>query len=519
MKPLAYCIAIVSMIVFCSIPILLSADCDMMAMIGIQNTTLGTLQYSDGEFNDPNDYFDFLRSRSGPSDMDNPLNSDGYGIIYYVAGNSLVDEEQQFYKTGFNTWYLPDNHDPMDNAEGIILNPSVESTIVLGHVRLATGGVGSHPFLLKWNGITYSFMHNGTITSSTKEAFMNYLGSEWFIEHPSNWSGVYGDARTFIDSELLFHYIMSNIIAADGNVVEGLTDALRNTNVQGINFADMVFHETTIVNFVLSDGASLYVFRNSFYRESMHNLTYNVIDGRFIGVKTQEGLDNLIERNQLVEFDSMGNITVSSLDATLPVELSSFNGSVALNGIVTMNWQTSSETGMAGFNLYRGDSSVFSSAVQLNTQLIVAFNNANGSSYQFTDDETSAGQTYYYWLECIDTSGTVSDIATLILEIPNYNDPNIPHAYTTYLLPNFPNPFRSGETTNIPIRIKSGDSGTLSIFNIKGQKVIDFKVDSENSNIIWNGHDNRGKICAPGIYLTHLSSKGMGITRKLLIVR
>jgi hypothetical protein len=287
----------------------------------------------------------------------------------------------------------------------------------------------------------------------------------------------------------------------------------------GVNFRSMVFGATTTLNFVLSDGTSLYVFKNSRYDPQMHNLSYNIIDGRFIGIKTQDRLDNQIERNQLVIIDQFGNITTTLLDISLPVELAFFNGTVALDGTVTMSWQTASETGMSGFNIYRGDTSNFPDALQLNAQLIIATNNASGSNYQFIDAETLPGDVYHYWLECMDSSGAVAHVAYIIVTIPNHNDPNVPPVSTTCLLPNFPNPFQSGSVTNIPVHIRSGDFGSLTIHNIKGQMIRDYGVSAGISNLIWDGRNSQGNLCAPGIYLTLLKTKNSSIARKVIMTK
>jgi hypothetical protein len=318
---------------------------------------------------------------------------------------------------------------------------------------------------------------------------------------------------------LTFHFIMSKIILHEGNIVAGISDALNSDNVLGVNFKHMVFNEEIILNFILSDGNSLFVFRNMPYQDNDYNLSYSVIDGQFIGIKTQERLDNILEKNQLVEFEQNGSITTIPLETTLPVELSYFNGTVELDNTVTMSWQTASETGMAGFNIYRGSSAQFEDAIKLNTELIIASNDANGNNYQFTDTETSLGQVYRYWLECIDTSGTVTHFANVTVTIPNHDDNIVPITVTNHIYPNYPNPFHQGKSTRIPIHIRTGESGIMTIYNIKGQKVKEYRVSAGSSNLVWDGTNLQGGLCAPGIYLTQLKTNGLNDTRKLLMVK
>ncbi len=519
MKPTTFLFVLLVSMIFFAVPIILNADCDMMAMIGIQNSNLSVVPSSDGEFNDPVDFFDFLRSRSGSQDAEIPLNNDGYGVIYYQRGSSIITHKQEFYKSGFDTWYTPRRDEPMDLAEIAITNPMNEATIVLGHDRLGTGGSGNHPFLFDWNGNTYTFMHNGSVDPLVCDAFMNYLGPTWFENHPSNWMGVYGNPRTFIDSELMFHFIMSKIILRDGNVVAGITDALNSNDVLGINFAYRVFNAETVMNFVLSDGKALYVFRNSPYRDSIHNLSYTVIDGKFIGIKTQRGLANILVNNQLVIFEQNGNISINMLDPTLPVELTSFTGTVSINGLVTLKWQTASETCMSGFNVFRGNTVIFEDAKKMNVEVISATNNAGGSNYEFIDNEIIPGQVLHYWLECVDYDGTISHMLNVTVTVPIQDNSDTSMLSPSSMLPNYPNPFRKGNSTNIPVQLRSNESGSLTIYNLKGQKVRDFTILPGTSNLVWDGRNSRGNFCAPGIYLTDFRTSDYSTSRKLVIVR
>ncbi len=77
---------------------------------------------------------------------------------------------------------------------------------------------------------------------------------------------------------------------------------------------------------------------------------------------------------------------------------------------VLVNWETASELGNLGFNLWRGESPDEPN-VQLNASLIPsqAPGSTQGFSYQWIDQaELVPGATYYYWLEDIDLSGIVT---------------------------------------------------------------------------------------------------------------
>lgn len=80
---------------------------------------------------------------------------------------------------------------------------------------------------------------------------------------------------------------------------------------------------------------------------------------------------------------------------------------------VTVEWSTASELDTAGFNLYRGDT-VDGPFTQINTDLIPASPDPLiGGSYTFTDTNVSAGHTYYYQLEDVDTNGQTTPQGTV----------------------------------------------------------------------------------------------------------
>ena len=68
---------------------------------------------------------------------------------------------------------------------------------------------------------------------------------------------------------------------------------------------------------------------------------------------------------------------------------------------VILKWKTETETGNAGFNVWRADN-----FVKINDGLIPALGSAvSGSDYDFVDQWVLNGKRYFYLLEDIDTSG------------------------------------------------------------------------------------------------------------------
>ena len=77
----------------------------------------------------------------------------------------------------------------------------------------------------------------------------------------------------------------------------------------------------------------------------------------------------------------------------------------ATNAVVTIEWTTASELNTAGFNLYRSENKT-GPYTRLNAEMIPGSTDPfTGGNYIFTDTQVSAGRTYYYQLEDMETSG------------------------------------------------------------------------------------------------------------------
>jgi len=87
------------------------------------------------------------------------------------------------------------------------------------------------------------------------------------------------------------------------------------------------------------------------------------------------------------------------------VELLYFSAE-ALEGSISLEWATASETDNFGFNLYRA-TALDGEQIQLNEGLIpslVAPGSPYGAEYSFVDETAEPGVLYYYWLEDVELS-------------------------------------------------------------------------------------------------------------------
>ncbi len=285
------------------------ADCDMFGMLATEGHTIPDIGGTTGNYNDPEDFFDFL---------ENHMHQNGYGIIYYKDWLHLIPDNQIFR----NKWDDPLNLAIFEEAKTAIYNEDNYASLVLGHSRFATGGNSNisdpHPFVWDYDLENYpsvpfyTFEHNGTIYSPYVEeldSMITYLFPYWFTD-----MGYYyktplippeqGGNGQIVDTERYLHWIIANIKYYNGNVIEGIHHAVE----------AMRDWDTCQRNFVFSDGNVMYIFRARGNAGSGYYLSY--YDGLaevdpipFRAVKTQYagGLTHLDE-DELVYIPRSGDI-------------------------------------------------------------------------------------------------------------------------------------------------------------------------------------------------------------------
>ncbi|MBC8384060.1 MAG: T9SS type A sorting domain-containing protein [Candidatus Cloacimonetes bacterium] len=313
---------LLSILVLTAMSFNMYADCDMMAMISKSNELISDIGISENLFDDPIDFFNYIRERSTNNGYNNYVgdyknNVDGYGFCYYEQSSDFIPciyqdiwlpENQAWYLFSEDHYYHGNlystsstNNNALNIAESMVMNNinhspdypllqddnDCEAVILMGHARQGTVGTGNHPFRLDHNenGKTYTFMHNGTLDANFQTAIRTYLDtSGWFYEYYSCW-GVAPSEMT--DSELLFHYLMKFVIENDDNILTGIYEAMNQTNIEGCNIRLKIENNNNLnlANFVLSDGEDLYIFRNSPSSDLWHELSYNDHED-FYSVKT-----------------------------------------------------------------------------------------------------------------------------------------------------------------------------------------------------------------------------------------
>jgi len=202
-------------------------------------------------------------------------------------------------------------------------------------------------------------------------------------------------------------------------------------------------------------------------------------------------------------------------DTTLPVELSSFTAQF-ISSLPILCWTTQSESGNAGWNVYRGDyrdAFINGDAIQINPELIEGAGTTSiPTNYTFEDQyDVIQGTEYWYILESIDYSGETYLYGSVSLIIPEEGTtPELPQI--TVLKENYPNPFNP--STIIYFSVKENETAQLSIFNAKGQNLESISFEAGIYNYLWDASSY-----ATGTYLYKLESESFSVTKKMILLK
>ncbi len=202
-------------------------------------------------------------------------------------------------------------------------------------------------------------------------------------------------------------------------------------------------------------------------------------------------------------------------DGSLPVTLSTFNA-VLVNEMPVITWRTETETDNMGWNVHRGenaDALKNSCALKLNIEMIPGAGTCSiPTEYMLEDDnDIERGTTYWYWIEEISLSGNSGFYGPLSVSIPDGNTaPDLPQV--TDLFGNYPNPFNPA--TMIKFDVKEDEEATLSIFNLKGQMLIEEKFKEGYHEFKWDAEDY-----GSGVYLYRLKSESVDETHKMVMIK
>jgi trimeric autotransporter adhesin len=214
-------------------------------------------------------------------------------------------------------------------------------------------------------------------------------------------------------------------------------------------------------------------------------------------------------------------VILGDQDPTLPVELSSFTAVLTSQLFVQLNWTTQTESGLAGYYIYRNTSNNLQEAEQI-SMLIAPTNTSSEANYQFTDAEVASGNTYYYWLQNLEMNGS-SGFHGPISVFVNDDGGNItpPSIITeTRLLNAYPNPFQ--KDTIMRYTVKEKGLARIEIFNVRGQLIRSFTTNhtgKDYKQIHWDGTDLNGNLVSSGVYYTKMTFGNYTASQKIVLMK
>ena len=243
-----------------------------------------------------------------------------------------------------------------------------------------------------------------------------------------------------------------------------------------------------------------------------------------VGIITIQNLDDALSFQLLQNtissvsvIEAYANINLFRIetinDGSLPVELSYFAGTIE-NGVPTLSWITQSEQENLGWNVYRSQNEngfANNNLLQLNEALIPGMGTTSQPThYSFIDEyPIQINTTYFYWLESVSLSQELGQYGPTALFMSDHSA-ELPVRSELQL--NYPNPFNP--TTTIEFEIEAGENGTLTIYNLKGQKVYAREYESGYHSFNWDGSDY-----ASGIYFYRLQTPSYYNLKKMLMLK
>ena len=206
-------------------------------------------------------------------------------------------------------------------------------------------------------------------------------------------------------------------------------------------------------------------------------------------------------------------------DASLPVELTSFNVLSTRNDAVILQWITESEINNLGFILDRRvpgtewtEIATYITHPELQGQGSVT----HQTIYSYTDNTVLSAETYDYRLADVDYDGNKVYHSMTVMGV----SPNdvVPETFTLY--PAYPNPFNP--TTNIRYDLPVNALVNITIYDIMGRSIrslVNSKQTAGYRSIRWDGKNNLGEGVSAGMYIYMIQAGDFRQTKKMVLLK
>jgi enediyne biosynthesis protein E4 len=196
-----------------------------------------------------------------------------------------------------------------------------------------------------------------------------------------------------------------------------------------------------------------------------------------------------------------------SLEIITAIKLAFFKADFEAYMGVALAWKTRYEWGNLGFYIQRaarkdGPFEIISPFLESEIK----------GEYQFTDEKTEPGVTYFYRLQDVQTDGARHEHETIKMKPP------MPENFALHQ--NYPNPFNPATIIRFDIAKKSNIS--LTVFDLIGRQVnsiFDSELAPGFHSATWNGKNDTGESVASGVYYATLVTPKGRFVQKMLLLR
>ncbi len=226
---------------------------------------------------------------------------------------------------------------------------------------------------------------------------------------------------------------------------------------------------------------------------------------------TATGLGSAVVKVTASDGMASEEVTVQ-FDEQVPIELSSFVGSVIENRVV-LNWATASQTNNAGFRVLRSTDGVTYEAV---SALIAGAGTTDQlMDYVFEDASLPAVEKVYYLLEQIDLDGTISRSNPIeVLLGARFILP------TEFASAVYPNPFNP--RTTISYELPANTDVSVIIYDAIGQEIrqlVSRHYTAGRYSVQWDAKDHMGRSVGSGVYIAKIVAGSNTSIQKMLLLK
>lgn len=225
----------------------------------------------------------------------------------------------------------------------------------------------------------------------------------------------------------------------------------------------------------------------------------------WFAIRTMDETGNWSPISNVVQFDWPPDASPPSAPSNLAGQVGQGASSVRLT------WAPNPEPDLAGYRIYRATN-------EAGPWTRVA--SPGMSAVVWTDTSLPPNESVlWYSLSAVDKSGG-EGARSAALEVA-LNGPLVPLPTAWGLEPPYPNPASAIQSSRIPVLVPAGGGAAhVNVIDATGRLVRRLDVPSTapgTTTLVWDGRNDAGKACAPGVYRAVLEASG--VTRTVNVAR